>query len=404
MLQLRARTTSSSSSTLKTLLHTSLPSSSRPTKLQAPVTPRRKAFVVPNSLSTPGTDSRFSSRYGFTRIRLSIAQSTAKALYRVQKLYKRLPQPIRYTLSFISLLGIALALILPPTMVFRNHFYDIIRITGPSMSPYLNTDFEDGGGAATDLHDITKSSDRIMLNLYEPRKNLRQGMVVAFRTPHDPERWAIKRIVALEGDRVFPLPHYPGYEALEARGLIVPLGHLWVEGDVADSNKKDVSMDSNIYGPISTGLVMGRATHVITSFFRKWIPIDAQHFKLPARVEVDAVTIRNPNLEYQSHKLEETFRNGKAAEILQVLRSRLQDPDIVEKYRSDQDMVQMLHAIGDAAYLQREKEESEVQTRELANSVLTAVIQVLGEKSESPRRKIWNGGEGGGSEVVPLRA
>lgn len=384
VLRLQARTTSCycfRSTSLK-LLHTH-PSSSRPTKLQTPITTRRKPPVDSQSPSSPIAASRSDSRYGFTRIRLSVAQSTANLLSLLQKQYKRLPQPIRATLSFISLLGLVLALILPPTMVFRNHFYDIIRITGPSMSPYLNTDFEDGSGAATDLHDITKSTDRIMLNLYEPRKNLRRGMVVAFRTPHDPERWAIKRIVALEGDRVFPLPHYSDYKALEGRGLIVPFGHMWVEGDVSDSNKKDASMDSNIYGPISTGLVMGRATHVITSFFRKWISIDAQHFKLPARVQVNGVTTQNPDLEYQSHKLGETFHNGKAAEILQVLQSRLKDPDSVEKYRNDPDMVQMLHAIGDAAYLQREKQDSDVQTHELANSVLATVILLLGEKSET---------------------
>jgi mitochondrial inner membrane protease subunit 2 len=284
----------------------------------------------------------------------------------------------------MSLLGIVLALILPPTMVFRNHFYDIIRVTGPSMSPYLNTDFEDGSGAATDVHDITKSTDRILLNLYEPRKNLRRGMVVAFRTPHDPEKWAIKRVVALQGDRVFPLVHYPGFEALEGRGLVIPFGHMWVEGDVSDSNKKDASMDSNIYGPISTGLVMGKATHVITSFFSKWISIDSTHFKLPARVQTDAFALSNPDQEYQAQKLAETFHNGQAAEILKALKKRLQDQRTVERCRNDPDMVQMLHVIGDGAYIQREKAENDALTSELASSLLATVIQLLGEKKRAP--------------------
>lgn len=243
------------------------------------------------------------------------------------------------------------------------------------MSPYLNTDFEDG---ATGVHDITKSTDRIVLNLYRPQHDLRRGMVVAFRTPHDPEKWAIKRIVALQGDEVFPLAHYPDYEALNGKGLIIPFGHMWVEGDVADLNKKDTSMDSNMYGPISTGLVMGKATHVITSLFSKWTAIDFKHFELPERVHKGAVTMEDLDEEYQSQQFDEMFQNGIAAGLLRILRTRLQENGSVEKYRQDPDLLHAFQIIKTQASNQLLKDDS--QTSELASDLLALVEQILGDE------------------------
>jgi Signal peptidase, peptidase S26 len=243
------------------------------------------------------------------------------------------------------------------------------------MSPYLNTYFEDG---ATDVHDITKSTDRILLNLYRPCKDLQRGMVVAFRTPHEPEKWAIKRIVALQGDRVFPLAHYPGFEALNGKGLIVPFGHMWVEGDVHDSNKKEASLDSNIYGPVSTGLVTGKATHVITSFFSRWIAVDFRHFKLPERVQTDAVILRDLDQEHQSREIGEMFQNGKAAEFLEVLKRKLRDEGSVEKCRQVPDLLDMFQLIRTEAEHQLLK--GDRQTSELATNLLAMIDNVLEEE------------------------
>jgi mitochondrial inner membrane protease subunit 2 len=279
------------------------------------------------------------------------------------------------------MLGIVFALVAPPAMVFRNHFYDIIRVTGPSMSPYLNTDFEDG---TTGVHDITRSTDRILLKLYRPRSELRRGMVVAFRTPHDPEKWAIKRIVGLQGDRVFPLAHYPGLDTLDGKGLIVPFGHMWVEGDVSDSNKKDASLDSNIYGPVSTGLVIGKATHVITSLFSRWMRIDYSHFKLPGRVQTDAVTLRDPDEEYQSKEFEEMFRSGKAVEILEALRRGLQETGRVERYKENPELLALFDVIRTQA--KRQVSMGDSHASEVAASLLAAVDDMLGDQGQAPRR------------------
>lgn len=203
-------------------------------------------------------------------------------------------------------------------------------------------------------------------------------MVVAFRKPHDPEEWAIKRIVALQGDRVFPLPHYPGIENLKGKGLIVPFGHIWVEGDVPDTNKKDASLDSNIYGSISTGLVLGKATHVITSFFKPWTTVDYEHFKLPQRVQIDAVTLQDPDEEHSSQVFEEMFRNGKASELLTFLKRTLQEEGSAEKCRQNPDLVDLFHVTRKEA--QRQLLKYDAQTTNLAKDLLAIVDDILGEE------------------------
>ena len=67
----------------------------------------------------------------------------------------------------------------------------------------------------------------------------------------DPPEYVIKRVIALEGDEV---------ETSDASSSVVTLnrGAAWVEGDNAQN-----SIDSNTYGPICVGLVVGKASHVI---------------------------------------------------------------------------------------------------------------------------------------------
>lgn len=113
---------------------------------------------------------------------------------------------------------------------------------------------------------------------------LQRGDVVTFWKPHKPEEMGIKRVVALEGDIVFPVRGYAvarkeraegegrlrdqmdglGEEGEEGEGrVVVPYGHVWLEGD----NWRK-SLDSNDFGPISKSLIMGRAIWVWRSWFR----------------------------------------------------------------------------------------------------------------------------------------
>ncbi|PKS09045.1 hypothetical protein jhhlp_003658 [Lomentospora prolificans] len=119
----------------------------------------------------------------------------------------------------------------PVAICFNTFVAEVTFIKGGSMYPFLNED-----------RDSTLRSD-VALNwkLY-PHLGLARGMIVTFKSPLDPAKTAVKRIVGLEGDLVWSR-HSGHYDAIR-----VPKGHIWVEGDAG--NDKD-SLDSNTYGPIS---------------------------------------------------------------------------------------------------------------------------------------------------------
>ena len=93
--------------------------------------------------------------------------------------------------------------------------------------------------------------------------------------PLRPDAFAVKRVVALEGDTVILDPRRrpsEGVGGIEAQAwdawqgkAQVPRGHVWVEGD----NWRK-SRDSNYYGPISRSLISGRAVAVTWPWRRFW--------------------------------------------------------------------------------------------------------------------------------------
>ncbi|XP_043250565.1 mitochondrial inner membrane protease subunit 1 [Colletes gigas] len=101
---------------------------------------------------------------------------------------------------------------------------DVITCSGPSMEPTLYSD------------DVL-ITERISLRL----QKLKKGDIVISKCPSNPKQHICKRVVGLPGDKL-------------QYGIIVPNGHVWLEGD-----NKNNSTDSRVYGPVPQGLLRGRA-------------------------------------------------------------------------------------------------------------------------------------------------
>lgn len=93
-------------------------------------------------------------------------------------------------------------------------------------------------------------------------RSLQKGDVVVARSPTHPTQFVCKRLVAMEGDRV-----YDDYSKQHS----IPKGHVWLEGDNHDN-----SNDSRHYGPVPAGLVVRRV------FFKIWPFLDFGFLKHPA--------------------------------------------------------------------------------------------------------------------------
>lgn len=139
-----------------------------------------------------------------------------------------------------------------------DHFVDIIPVMGESMSPSLSPFSKSAG-----------KHDYVFLSRLNPTKDLKRGDVITFWKPHKPEEISIKRVIALEGDEVWPRDRekgthggYGGYGEREnfkgGRKIKIPHGHVWVEGDHWRG-----SYDSNDLGPISKSLIDGKAIGIV---------------------------------------------------------------------------------------------------------------------------------------------
>ncbi|XP_023282666.1 mitochondrial inner membrane protease subunit 2 [Seriola lalandi dorsalis] len=105
--------------------------------------------------------------------------------------------------------------------------------------PFLNPE----GGSDCDV---------VLLNRWSVRNyQVQRGDIVSVMSPRNPQQKIIKRVIGLEGDFIRTL----GYKN---RFVRVPDGHFWIEGD-----HHGHSLDSNSFGPVSMGLLHGRASHII---------------------------------------------------------------------------------------------------------------------------------------------
>ncbi|KAL8686817.1 MAG: hypothetical protein Q9218_006842 [Villophora microphyllina] len=166
--------------------------------------------------------------------------------------FTRLPLIIH--LPLITLLTIITWL--PVLWFFFTHIFQPMSVKGPSMYPFLNTD-----------HYTSTRKDIIAVNMYKPGQDVRRGDVVVFRSPLDPEKVVVKRVIAIEGDIVYTRLPYP-IEKQE-----VSVGHVWVEGEHPEHTRW--SYDSNAYGAVSKSLIMGKVIGVVWPWSRRsWIDSD----------------------------------------------------------------------------------------------------------------------------------
>jgi len=142
---------------------------------------------------------------------------------------------------------------IPVGIFFTRHVYSFAAITGTSMQPTFNPD----------LHIRPLHYDIVLLeNWHASLRNMlskpfRRGDVVTLWSPQDPSLLTTKRIIALEGDVVDPLPPSP------PTPVRIPPGHCWVEGDSTYQTR-----DSNTYGPVSTALITARVSYVLWPWSR----------------------------------------------------------------------------------------------------------------------------------------
>lgn len=140
----------------------------------------------------------------------------------------------------------------PVAVTFTQTVAQVAWVQGASMKPSLNPDSSLG------------SRDLVLLQKWGLTKSgtLAIGDVVVLRSPLDPKKIMIKRVLGLGGHTigVRPTSQYPRDQ------VKIPTNHLWVEGDNIHS------VDSNEFGPVSLGLVLGKANFILYPFYR-WGPI-----------------------------------------------------------------------------------------------------------------------------------
>ncbi|ODQ63704.1 LexA/Signal peptidase [Nadsonia fulvescens var. elongata DSM 6958] len=120
------------------------------------------------------------------------------------------------------------------------------HIEGSSMKPALNPDASLGW------------TDTVWLKKWGIHKpgSIQVGDVVLLRSPDDPEKILAKRVLAVGGDEVVTRKTYPRPVCR------IPPNHIWAEGDNIHS------IDSNNFGPVSTGLIIGKASNIVFPFNR----------------------------------------------------------------------------------------------------------------------------------------
>ncbi|GLT50630.1 hypothetical protein SLA2020_241030 [Shorea laevis] len=115
-------------------------------------------------------------------------------------------------------------------------FYsECLQAYGPSMIPTINP-----------------SGELLLSERISPKMGkVHPGDIVIVRSPLVPKRLLTKRLIAMEGERVTYVVDPKNSDTCNT--IVVPKGHVWVEGDNIYE-----SMDSRYFGSVPYGLITGR--------------------------------------------------------------------------------------------------------------------------------------------------
>lgn len=130
----------------------------------------------------------------------------------------------------------------PVLLTINNNVVHIAQVKGTSMQPTLNPQTE------------TLATDWVLLWKFGVKNpsNLSRDDIILFKAPTNPRKVYCKRVKGLPFDTIDPKFPYPKPQ------VNLPRGHIWVEGD-----NYFHSIDSNTFGPISSGLVIGKAITIV---------------------------------------------------------------------------------------------------------------------------------------------
>lgn len=124
--------------------------------------------------------------------------------------------------------------------------YSVHQVTGRSMQPVINPTCYHNGPSAK----FYKPLDWVLVKSCYGDE-VKPGDIITLDNPIIPGGKDLKRVIALEKSVVKT-------RSYKNRVVVVPKGHIWVEGD-----NHTISRDSNIYGPVPSSLVFGKAIAIV---------------------------------------------------------------------------------------------------------------------------------------------
>uniref|UniRef100_A0A0E0MHB0 Peptidase S26 domain-containing protein n=1 Tax=Oryza punctata TaxID=4537 RepID=A0A0E0MHB0_ORYPU len=119
--------------------------------------------------------------------------------------------------------------------VVNAHVFSFALLRGASMLPTVNL-----------------AGDVVVVDRVSPRLGrVANGDAVLLISPKDPRKLVVKRVVGMEGDAVTFLVDPGNSDA--SKTVVVPQGHVWVQGDNIYASR-----DSREFGPVPYGLITGK--------------------------------------------------------------------------------------------------------------------------------------------------